>query len=649
MPTRDPSATPAGRPEFALCTSYYASPLLVESGFLAVRTSVGRPRWETPYQLANLPILAPRRSWLRLSEREYVPRYLHLLDGLGVEKIRAELTRIWEEHDRPEGLALLCFEKTGFCHRRLFSGWWREQTGEVIPELGADPDVITLEDQAIVWAALRAAGEVWKLDVGAQADEPLGPEEWKAKGGPRSGRPEKVGGTTVAPARRTSAGKEGVYYRDTVSGRRYEITYLDSEGKRRWQVIAGNLKDAVGKREELNTRVRKGEVVAHSEGRQTFATVASLFLDAQTNLRPKTIATYEAHLRNHVLPHLGRRRIDAIRVQDVADLVAALQKKGLAGWTIRGALTVTGRVFGFAVRRGWIAESPLGRLERGERPKVEKHEMRLLTTDEIGALLDAATTQRYRALLGTAIFSGLRQGELLGLTWQDLDLPGGLLHVRFQLDRTGKRVEPKTKGSRREVALFPGLVTMLRSHREAMLALGYAKPTDFVFSSETGGPTDHRNASRRGLAKAVERAGLTDPAKPNLRFHDLRHTYASILVGQGEDITYVAAQMGHSRPAVTLNTYSHLYDRVRRAETAKARMETQFGAILVETSGNQRWRTTARRSGRTYRPGHFPPRNRPLMATTGEPRARFTRRRSQVRDLHRPLAPESPAAAASGP
>jgi integrase len=169
----------------------------------------------------------------------------------------------------------------------------------------------------------------------------------------------------------------------------------------------------------------------------------------------------------------------------------------------------------------------------------------------------------------------LRQAELLGLTWGDLVLDAGVLHVRMQLDPSGVRVVPKTPQAVREVEMFPALVKVLRAHREAMLGRGFAKPTDYVFSTETGGPMYYRNVSARGLGKAVERAGLDEDGKPSLRFHDLHHTYASMLIGQGEDVTYVAAQMGHASAKITLDVYARLFDRHGRSD-ARGSVVPQF-------------------------------------------------------------------------
>lgn len=127
-----------------------------------------------------------------------------------------------------------------------------------------------------------------------------------------------------------------------------------------------------------------------------------------------------------------------------------MQEGGSAGWTIRGALSPLSRVLGHAARRGLIAENPMTRLERGERPAIAKREKRILDRAEIERLLAAANDSKtpYRTLIATAVFTGLCQGELLGLVWADIDFDAALIRVRKQLDRSsGARVEPKTQAA----------------------------------------------------------------------------------------------------------------------------------------------------------------------------------------------------------
>ena len=137
---------------------------------------------------------------------------------------------------------------------------------------------------------------------------------------------------------------------------------------------------------------------------------------------------------------------------DVLALIADMGRVVSAA-TVRKAVLVAGAVLSHAVRRGAIAHNPVRRLERGERPTVERREMRTLD-HEIASLL-AASRPLYRPLLATAVFTGLRLGELLGLTWHDVDFETGFVRVRKQLGRDGQRVKPKTPQAVREVVLMP--------------------------------------------------------------------------------------------------------------------------------------------------------------------------------------------------
>jgi integrase len=315
-------------------------------------------------------------------------------------------------------------------------------------------------------------------------------------------------------------------------------------------------------------------------GTRSFAEVAEEWLAAQHHLRPRTRRLYRTALDRHLFPRLGTRRIGDVDVDRIAALILQLERAGLSGWTIRGICTVLGRVLGHAARRGLIADNPIRRLERGERPRIVRREMRVLRPDEIDALLKAAIPS-YRPILATAVFTGLRQGELLGLVWADVDFDAGVLHVRRQLDRGGDLVEPKTPQARRDVVLMPSLATLLREHKLASAHSGGADP---VFATLTGAPMNHRNVTRRGLAAAVSRAGLDREGEPRLRFHDLRHTFASLLIAQGLNVVFVSRQLGHASPSFTLDQYGGLFDRAEHARRASEGLEAAFGGFLGAAS-----------------------------------------------------------------
>ena len=310
--------------------------------------------------------------------------------------------------------------------------------------------------------------------------------------------------------------------------------------------------------------------------RPLFREVGEEWLALQTHLRPRVLALYRTALRRHLEPRLGHIPIAELDADAIARVVAELQTQGLAGATIRGILVPLGGILSHATRRGLIDDNPLRKLERRERPRVIRREMRILAPSEIDALL-AAAGKPYRTLLATAVFTGLRQGEILGLTWADIDFDAGVIHVRRQLDRSGSYTEPKTPQALRDVVLMPALVDLLREHRSSSSSNGSSDP---VFATRTGRPMYFRNVTRRGFAAAVDKAGLDRPGEPRPRFHDLRHTFASLLIAQGLNVVFVSRQLGHASVGFTLQTYAGLFDRTEHGRRAKELLEGSFGEML---------------------------------------------------------------------
>lgn len=367
--------------------------------------------------------------------------------------------------------------------------------------------------------------------------------------------------------------ERGIYRRKTRDGEtRYEVAFLDSDGRQRWRTVA-TLREARQLRADLVSKVNRGERVAPS--RVTLGEYADEWLVGQEpRLRPRTLDLYRACLRLHVKPRLGRLRLGDVTVDDVARLIAEMERQGYAGWTIRGVLTVIGRVLGSAERRGVIAANPVRRLERGERPKVERREFPSLDRQAIGRLI-ASTPAKYRTLVAVSVLTGIRQSEALGLCWGDVDTREGVIRVRRQLDRQGSLVEPKTQAAKRDVPIPGSLAAMLREHRAEAFQRQHAKPSDFVFASSAGTPLGHRNIVRRGLEPAIKAAGL-----PDLTWHDVRHVAASALIGEGASVAYVSRMLGHANPAITLSIYAHEFAGAEHADRTRERMEAAFGELL---------------------------------------------------------------------
>jgi integrase len=201
---------------------------------------------------------------------------------------------------------------------------------------------------------------------------------------------------------------------------------------------------------------------------------------------------------------------------------------------------------------------------------VPKHEISPLTSEQARALTDASVDDRLSALWVTALGTGMRQGELLGLRWEDVDLEAGTLRVRHTLARVDGRLtllEPKTERSRRTIALPEVVVVALRAHRtrqlmERLVAGSRWVETGHVFATTIGTPIEAA-AVTRAFARALARAGL-----PKSRFHDLRHAAATFALSQGYGLEDVKQLLGHSSIVLTSNTYGHVLEQ-RQREVAR--------------------------------------------------------------------------------
>jgi integrase len=198
-------------------------------------------------------------------------------------------------------------------------------------------------------------------------------------------------------------------------------------------------------------------------------------------------------------------------------------------------------------------------------PRAPRPEIRPFTSDQVRKLLETAGGDRFHALYVLAVTTRMRQGELLGLQWEDVDLQRSALQVRHQLHELDGRLwlgEPKTAKARRSIDLPAIAVDALRTHRERMLAEGY--PHGWVFCDTAGGPIRKSNLIRRSFHPLLRRAGLSPT-----RFHDLRHTHATMLLGQGVHPKIVQERLGHAQIGLTLDTYSHVLPGMGREAAMK--------------------------------------------------------------------------------
>lgn len=288
-------------------------------------------------------------------------------------------------------------------------------------------------------------------------------------------------------------------------------------------------------------------------------------------LKASTLETYEIAVRRQLVPALGSielARLEPDHVERmVADLGATMSPKG-----IRNVLSVLGRILDVAERRGLIRRNVVRLVDP---PRLQRTERSALDVAAARRIQAAVAGDRLEALWIATLACGLRQAEVLGLRWSDVDLEAGALRVERVLDRQDGRyvlVEPKTRSSRRTVALPPFVVELLREHRrrqlEERLAAGTGTEEGLVFVSPTGRPLNAGWVTHR-WAKIAAAADL------GLRFHDLRHGQASLLVALGVHPRVVAERLGHATIAMSMDRYAH----VARASDvdAAARLQEALG------------------------------------------------------------------------
>jgi integrase len=211
-------------------------------------------------------------------------------------------------------------------------------------------------------------------------------------------------------------------------------------------------------------------------------------------------------------------------------------------------------------------------------PRVPKSEITPLDQQQVGKLLAAAKDDRLEAVYVVAIGSGLRLGELFGLQWTNVDLKAGRIAVRHTLTEVGGKLsltEPKTAKGRRLVTLPRTAVDALIDHRKRMVAAGFAG-VRFVFFNSAGGPLRRSHFHRNEFKPLLKRAEL-----PNIRFHDLRHTSATLLLAQGVHPKVVQERLGHAQISLTLDTYSHVLPSIE-AEAA-----SRLDSLLVATPAGE--------------------------------------------------------------
>lgn len=356
------------------------------------------------------------------------------------------------------------------------------------------------------------------------------------------------------------------------------VDYVDMKGTRRLKTFARK-KEADQFAATAKVEVRQGihiadrdAVTVRQAGEKWIATAEA------AELERSTIEAYRSRLTLHIIPTIGNEKLSKITVPAVRAFADQLREQGRSPAMVKKALTALGALLSDAQERGLTTRNAVKEMSR-RRNGAEKRNRRLLevgvdipTPAEIRAFL-AALQGRWRPLLMTAVFAGLRSSELRGLRWQDVDLQKNTITVRQRSDKWGAIGSTKSASSQRTI---PVPLVMINTLKEWKLQ---CPPGELVFPNGKGNPESHSNIVKRALAPAMIRAGITvDSGKVDGKgnriplpkysgLHALRHWYASWSInpksegGLGLDMKTVQARMGHSSIVVTADVYAHLFPR----------------------------------------------------------------------------------------
>jgi integrase len=343
----------------------------------------------------------------------------------------------------------------------------------------------------------------------------------------------------------------------------WEVRYKDSAGDRRRKTFRIK-KDALDFKADVRKKKRDGTLLDPRLAQTSLKVVAEHWYEGTANLRPTTRAAYRSMLNNYIIPRLGKYAVGKVTPSVIRSFMAGLPAE-LSGTRKRHIFRVLSPIMSLAVEDKMIPSNPCR--ERGVRrmvPKPQRQEMLVLTADEVATLANTITPN-YRPLVLFAAYTGMRAGEIVALRRKNLDLMRGQVTVAETVtDVNGTLHSGPPKNSKvRAIALPRFLVDELTEQ------VAGQKGDDYVFPGANGKPMRHANFYSRHFKPALLKAGL-----PDIRFHDLRHTCASILIANGEHPKAISDRLGHSSIMLTMDRYGHLFPD--HAEAVMDRLQATF-------------------------------------------------------------------------
>ncbi len=321
----------------------------------------------------------------------------------------------------------------------------------------------------------------------------------------------------------------------------YEVTYY----------INGKLHTKSGYSTKEKAQLAISDLKENFNENMPFKKLADSYINTHceiNNCKKSTIDLYNSYLNNHTLK-INDVKLKDIKLRNLNQVILDMKEKNLKNKTINDIMTFISAIFNYGINDEIIGKNPCRKL----RPqKNQKNEMKFLTTEQINVLLKTCEqlNTKFYPLLYTAIFTGIRRGELLALEWSDIDFGNKKINVNKTIYR-GTVTDPKTYSSNRKVDMSDGLVKVLKQHKKNRSEL-----SKIVFCNTFGKYQHAWDMVSKQFKPILNECNLS------VRFHDLRHTYASLLLSKNVPIKYIQTQLGHSDCRITLNRYSHLMPEI---------------------------------------------------------------------------------------
>ena len=301
-------------------------------------------------------------------------------------------------------------------------------------------------------------------------------------------------------------------------------------------------------------------------------------------VKPLTVVSYEGHIKNHIKPAIGAVRLSVLNAHTIQSFYNELgkekdSKSGLSAKTVKNLHGVLHKALQQAVMVGYIRFNPS---DACTLPRIERREMTPLDEEQSKTFLKAIKGHRFEALFTVTMFTGMREGEVLGLLWSCVDFERGTILINKQLQREKKKggkflFAPLKNDKSRTITPAPWVMQILRSHRarqteQRFKAAEVWEQSGLVFTNELG-----RHLATHTVYKDFK-ATVAAIGCPEIRFHDLRHSYAVASLRSGDDIKTVQENLGHHTAAFTLDVYGHVTEQMKKASAD--RMESYIRDVL---------------------------------------------------------------------